>query len=57
MDNEEKIVGVLTICCNEVESTATVAHIKPLALTLTSVTVQIPTPITTKTTDILTSLE
>jgi len=48
---------LLTICCNDVERTATQAHIKPLALTLTSVTVQTPTPITTTITAIFTSLE
>ena len=48
---------LLTICCNDVAKTATQAHKKPLALIFTSVTVQTPTPITTTTTDHLTSLE
>ena len=48
---------MLTICCKDVDKTAKQAHVKPLRLTFTSLTVQIPTPITTTTTDILTSLE
>lgn len=48
---------ILTICCKEVDKTATQEHIKPLRLTFTSVTVQTPTPITTTITDIFTSLE
>lgn len=50
-------VDVLTICCNDVAKTTTQAHKKPSALILTSVTVQTPTPITTTTTEHLTSFE
>lgn len=39
----------LTYCCREVLQTATKAEMKPLALTLTSVTVQTPTPNRTNT--------
>ena len=40
----------LTICCSDVQNTATHAQRNPLALTSTSVTVQIPTPAATTTT-------
>lgn len=54
---EAQSEGMLTICCREVDSTATQAQMKPFALTFTSVTVHTPTPMTTTTTAILTSRE
>jgi len=38
------VVFLLTYCCSEVLQTATAAAMKPLALTLTSVTVHTATP-------------
>lgn len=47
----------LTYCCSEVLHTAMKAAMKPLPLTLTSVTVQTPTPIRTTPMLSLVSLE
>lgn len=55
VEHHKRKCSLLTICCKDVEKTATQAHINPLAFTFTSVTVQTPTPITTTTTAILTS--
>lgn len=46
-----------TICCSEVQKTATQAHKNPLTLISTSVTVQIPTPNATTMTAAITLLE
>lgn len=42
------MMQLLTYCCKEVLHTATTAATKPFMLTLTSVTVQTPTPSRTK---------
>ena len=50
-------VQMLTICCSDVQKTATQAQRRPFALISTSVTVQIPTPKATTATATITRCE
>lgn len=54
MTYSKRKVKMLTICCKDVQNTATHAQSKPLFLISTSVTVQIPTPTATAVTAIIT---
>lgn len=54
MTYSKRKVKMLTICCKDVQNTATHAQSKPLFFISTSVTVQIPTPTATAVTAIIT---